>query len=214
MVTKAILRDRIRKVLSGGFPSDRDRVKDNEIILAIGDTMGELLKAQAMAITEDYDGDSSIEGSLVATYEGIPVERANGTNCKVKLPATPMYLPEHKGVFGVYPSGYPEKAFRFVPLGIYPIWIREKLVSPVSNQLFTWGNGYITIFQDLIGSGIEQVDVQLAISDIDKYSDNDVLPLSSDMVPALIEKVCTQFGMEPSTVRRESNIASPENTKQ
>jgi len=214
MVTKAILRDRIRKILSGGFPSDRDRVKDNEIILAIGDTMGELLKVQAMDITMNYDGDSSIEGALVATYEGLSVERANGTNCKVKLPATPMYLPEHMGFFGVYPSGYPEKAFRFVPLGIYPIWIREKLVSPVSNQLFTWGNGEITIFQDLIGDGIFQVDVQLAISDIDKYSDNDVLPLSSDMVPELIEKVCVQFGMEPSTQRRESNIPSPENTKQ
>lgn len=214
MVTKAILRDRIRKILSGGFPSDRDRVKDNEIILAIGDTMGALLKAQAMDITMNYDGDNSIEGSLIATYENNTVERANGTNCKIKLPASPMYLPEHMGVYSVYPSGQPDKAFRFVPPNIYPIWIKERLVSPVSNQLFTWSNGYITVYQDLIGDGIGSVDIQLAISDIDRYGPNDVLPLSSDMVPQLIEQVCTQFGMEPSTIRRETDAASPENMKQ
>ena len=214
MVTKSILRDRIRKILSGGYPSDRDRVKDNEIILAIGDVMGQILKTQALETTFTYDGESTIEGSLIATYENLQVVRANGTNCKVKMPASPMYLPEHMGVQSVYPSGQPEMAFRFIPSGIYNIWSKERLVSPLSNQLYTWDNSYITIFQDLIGAGIGFVDVQLAIADIDLYGDNDILPIGADMVPELINKVCAQFGMEPSTIRKESNTASPENTRQ
>lgn len=209
MVTKAILRDRIRKILSGGYPSDRDRVKDNEIILSIGDIMGELLKISAID-GMSVDGDTVIDGACVATYENITVEPDVNNTSKVKLPAYPMKLPDNMGVFSVYPSGQPQNEYIPIPTGIFYIWTKDRLVSPISMSLYYWDSRYIHIQSDLIGSGISTVDVKLCIMDIDTYDDNDVLPLSADQGAELIKRVCAQYGMESSTMRKESAVPSPE----
>jgi hypothetical protein len=210
MTTKGILVERIRRILAGGYPSDRDRIKDAEIALAIGPVANKLLKVEALNTSFVADGASTVEGSMIATYENIPVTRGYKLTAVAKLPATPIYMPEGLGVFSVYPSGRPDMEFIPVPAGIFNIWTKEALVNPISRRLYTWESGKVTIFDDLVGEGINTVDMKLCIVDINAAGDNDVLPVPPDMENDIISGVLLLLGVEPRTHRAESYQPSPE----
>ena len=117
MTTKSQLIERVRRILSGGYPSNRDRVKDAEIEKYLESAINRLLKMEMFNMTYTVDGMSIPDGVMLATYENIPVTLGLNDTCTAVLPTTPMYLPERMGVFSVYPSSYPEAEFIPIPSG-------------------------------------------------------------------------------------------------
>lgn len=217
--TKAILVERCRRLISAGFPSVYDRVRDPEIAAAIATVTNKMLAVSVLGTTFNVDGDSIPEGSVIATYTNIPVTagpvitQANGENpinsSIAKLPATPMYLPDRMGLFSVYPSGRPWNEYIPLPPGVYHQWMRDKLVSTVNRNLYEWSSGYVTVFDDLPGSGITKLDMKLCIMDISLMDANDPLPLPPEMEGEVIAAVVAMFRQEPANRRTESPQPEP-----
>jgi hypothetical protein len=65
--------ERVRRILSGGFPSNRDRVRDAEIRKHLESAMNRLLKTEILNTTFNIDGATIPDGIVIATYENLPV---------------------------------------------------------------------------------------------------------------------------------------------
>lgn len=210
MTTLKLLTERIRLILSGGYPSASDRVQDNAISHAIISACGRQLALSSLSVNYNMDGAGIPDGAMVATYYNRPVIRGNGSYCRVALPAVPMNMPERIGVFAIYPSGRPEEAFMFIPPALLNVWKGNKVLNPIDTIMFTWENKYADVYSDLIGAGIHEVDMKLCVADIAQQGDYDPLPISPDMELQVIEDVLKIFGLEPLTDRKEGREASPE----
>lgn len=214
VTTKAIFAEQILRILNGGFPSERDRVLEEEIKLAITDISNFVLKTEILNISYNLDNGSIIEGSAIVTYENIKVKRSvpygDIITATADMPATPMMLPDQSGVFQVYPSGRPHLQYKYIPSGMVSAWLNNKVVSPLHKNLFTWNSGKITIFNDLFGQSFDEIDVQLVVSPLEKAGDNDPLPLSPELRDKVLIGVLARFGYEPKTVRKETDQPSPQ----
>jgi len=210
--TKNQMIERIRRVLSGGYPSTRDRVRDPEIEKHLESVINTLLKVEMFNMTYTTDGMTIPDGVMIGTYEGVPIVGGLDDTCYVILPATPMYLPEKMGVFSVYPSNYPQNEFIPIPAGQYYILQQIKEVNSLLGRVpYVWDGRKITIYRNLIGDGVFTVDMKLAIADLSQYGANDPLPLSPELEAQAIDAVVKLYMVEPRTIRDESFQASPEN---
>lgn len=213
VVTKKILIEEIRRILSGGNPSSRDRVKDAEIALAITDAANVLLKAEATS-TMAVQGQPNIDGLAIVLYEGIPLER--GVNwdktrtAQVALPVRPMMLKDGQSVQAVYPTGLPHLGYFYIPEGIFRSWMSSRYVAPLHKRFYTYSGNKIIIYDDLFSSGESpSVDIKLVVADINSVGDNDPLPILPEHRAAIIKSVIDMYSVEPDTNRRETDQLSP-----
>lgn len=212
MTTKSQLIERVRRILSGGYPSNRDRVKDAEIEKHLESAINRLLKMEMFNMTYTIDGMSIPDGVMLATYENIPVVGGLNDTCTATLPVTPMYLPERMGVFSVYPTSYPEAEFIPIPSGQYYILQQVKEINSLLGRVpYIWDGKKLTIYRNLIGDGVFSIDIKLAVADLSTVGPNDPLPLSPELEEQAIQACAQIFLAEPRTIRDESLEASPEN---
>lgn len=212
MTTKSQLIERVRRILSGGYPSNRDRVKDAEIEKYLESAINRLLKMEMFNMTYTVDGMTIPDGVMLGTYENIPVVGGLNDTCTATLPVTPMYLPERMGVFSVYPSSYPEAEFIPIPSGQYYILQQVKEINSLLGRVpYIWDGRKLTIYRNLIGDGVFTIDIKLAVADLSTIGPNDPLPLSPELEEQAIQACVQIFLTEPRTVRDESLEASPEN---
>lgn len=213
MATKAILKERIRRILDGGFPSTRSRTRDAEIELAISDVANKLLKTEVLSINFNLDGGTVVDGAAIATYENIQVNRSEKygdiVTAEFNLPASPLMLPEGIGVYEVYPSGMPHLSLNYIPSGNMKYWVSNRYVNPLHRKLFTVNGKKVTIYDDWFGVGYTTVDVQLVISDISTMSENEPLPIPSDFIDEIVARVLALFTQSSDTNRRETEQPSP-----
>ena len=214
VLTKKLIAEEIRLLLSGGFPSIRDREKDRQIMLAVADAANELLKVEALNTTFNLENGSTIGGFLYATYTNIPVKRGvnygEARTAVAEMPVMPMNLPNGMGIGSIYPSGMPFNEFLPIPTGMINIWLRNKMVSPLHSRLYTFDSMKVTIFSDLFSSTPAEVDMKLAISDINKMGENEILPIPPEYKNKIIEIARARFEM-PDTKRKETDEPSPSN---
>jgi hypothetical protein len=212
MTTKSQLIERVRRILSGGYPSNRDRVKDAEIEKQLESAINRLLKVEMFNMTYTTDGMTIPDGVMIGTYENIPVTQGLNDTCFATLPVTPMYLPEKMGVFSVYPSSYPEAEFIPIPSGQYYILQQIKEINSLLGRVpYVWDGRKLIIYRNLIGDGIFSIDLKLAVADLSTLGPNDPLPLSPELEEQAIQACAQIFLAEPRTIRDESLEASPEN---
>ena len=212
MTTVAQMIERVRRILSGGFPSNRDRVRDAEIRKHLESAMNRLLKTEILNTTFNIDGATIPDGIVIATYENLPVTGGLNDTCVVQMPVTPMYLPEGMGLFSIYPSSYPELEFIPIPSGQYYILQQIKEVNSLLGRVpYNWDGKKVTIYRNIIGDGMFTVDMKLSVADLSVLEDNDPLPLSPELEEQAIQAVVSIYMSEPRTIRDESFQASPEN---
>lgn len=212
-VSKKILTERVRRLLSSGFPSTSDRVQNAEITLAIGSVANTLMKGVMFTDVVNADGESIPPGVMIATYPGNPVQRGPGNKSTIALPAQPVNIIERQGVFSVYPSNSvaPElEEFLPLPPGTLGFWKEQKLINPLSYITYTAEQRTVVVDYDLIGAGITQVDMKLCIFDISSYDDNEPLPITPDQEMQIIDAVVEMYSQEPRDRRSESNQPQPE----
>lgn len=206
--------ERIRRIASGGNPSDRDRVRDADIRAALPGAISAALKMEILSTNYQIDGGSIPDGIVIATFEKQPVSFAGGNRSRVKLPVAPMLLPERIGVFSVYPSGYPEREFIPIPAGLVNMWLSDHAVSTIRQGIYSWEQKTITVYEDLIAAGVEEVDIKICCVSPDVLEDNDPLPLPAELEEAVITSVLQILNVMPRTERNESMQPNPKPAEQ
>lgn len=213
-LTKRMITEEIRRVAMGGFLSDRDRVRDGEIMLAVNEVTNKILKVQALDTAFNIEGGNNISGLVMATYDGITVSR--GLNYgKIKtvtavLPTTPYLLPDSMGIWSLYPDGNPLEEFYPIPIGMVSAWIQDDRVSNLISNTYTQSGNKVIIFSDLFGVNNPQVSMTLCVLDINGLGDNDPLPVPPEYLADIVDGVLERY-KEPDTVRKETDQPSPSN---
>lgn len=213
--TKGQMIERIRRILSGGFPSTRDRVQDVEIEKHMESAMNRLLKAEMFNVTYNMDGDSIPQGVMIATYGNLPaVGTLNKPSFLVKIPVTPQYLPDGMGVFRVNDELSPTNEFVPIPPGQINILTGSGESSSLYSQRvgYTWEGAYVRIWMTATNATLgADYEMQLCVVNLATLASNGVLPLTPDLEEAVIDAVVKAYVNEVRTIRDESFQGSPEN---
>ena len=202
------LTELIRRNLSGGFPSDMDRVKDAEIQMHINSVASALLRKEVFDTTFATDGAYIPEGCVLSTFT-VDVNRGVNNYGVAKLPITPMMLPNRIGVYSVYPAGQPEREFIPLPPNVVYQVRKDKLLNPINRKCYSWDGDTITVFDDIVGSGITKLDVKLCAMDISTLSLDDILPLPPELISEIAVAVANIYRQPDTKQRTESNQPQP-----
>lgn len=211
-LTKRMIAEEIRRVAMGGFLSDRDRVREGEIYLAINEVTNKILKVQAMDTMYNIEGGSNLSGLVLATFSNITVTR--GVNygrvktAVAELPITPYLLPNGMGVYSLYPEGMPFEEFYPIPIGMISAWLKDSRVSGLIDNTYSLQGNKLIIFSDLFASGNPEVGMTLAILDINGLGENDILPIPPEYLDDIVNAVIARY-QEPDTKRKETDQPSP-----
>jgi hypothetical protein len=214
--TKGQMIERIRRILSGGFPSTRDRIRDAEIEKHMESAMNRLLKAEMFNVTYNMDGDSIPQGVMIATYTNLPASGiVNDPSYTVKIPVTPQYLPDGMGVFKVIvKNSLPSAELIPIPPGQYGILNGSGESSSLISQRigYTWEGPNVRVWQTATLTTLAQLfEMQLCVVSLNSLSSTSVLPLTPDLEEAVIDAVVKAYVNEVRTIRDESFQGSPEN---
>lgn len=205
--TRGILVERVLKAANGGTAATNMRVTRAQAAYELNAAIAKLLKAQ---VYEGFsEGQSTVDGAMIATYENVPFSRRGRGKTAFDLPATPMRIPGGIGVYRVYPSGQPEKEYIPVEAGLMFTVTRNKVLSPIGKGCYEYKSGKIWVNDDAVGAGVQTVDMELCVSDIMSLSDNEPLPIPADMEADAIIAVLQLFGVEVPTERADNKAASP-----
>lgn len=213
MVTKSQQIELVRRVLSGGNPSSRDRVRDAEIEKTLEGAINSLLKTEAFNVTYNFDGASIPDGTLLATYEQqVPTTTTQyGAKAYLNLPATPVMLPERLGVFYVARAGA-EPGTEYIPItmGQYALLkAANEFSSLLSRNPYVWEGRRIYLYDSGPIQPSDRFDIKLCIADLSTYGPNDPLPLSPELAVQARQMVVDVYMTEPRTIRDEGLELSP-----
>lgn len=102
ITTKYTLMQQVQNLLNGGDPSAAARVQPAYIMKIIEQLINKKLKIDYFN-THLPSGETIPDGSAIATYDKVPVERYKGRYSRAMLPATPISLPRGMGIYFVGP---------------------------------------------------------------------------------------------------------------
>jgi hypothetical protein len=199
MSTKRTLSDQILRRLGAGNPSVASKVHPLEIDKAVEQVLNAKLRVQHF---ESLGLDSNIpEGCVLANYEAVPVISWNGIS-KSTLPAIPVSLPKNMGVFRISKANDPMAGgFIPVPAGQFSHVLTQRLMSDLLGQIGYEVRGKeIWYTKDLPAQvpSITTVNMQLAVLDISRYSDYELLPINADLEAEVVDIVYKMFAGEPN----------------
>jgi hypothetical protein len=211
MATRVTIREQILRRISAGNPSVASKVHPLEVEKAVEQVLNALLRIQHF---ETLGLDSNIpEGCVLANYEAVPVVSFNGIS-KSTLPAIPVSLPKNMGVFRISKADDPlASGFIPVPAGQMSHVLTQRLMSDLLGQIGYEVRGKeIWYTKDLPAQvpSIASVNMQLAVLDISRYSDYELLPINADLEAQVVDTVYKMFAGEPS---RPQVIDSTSDTK-
>lgn len=219
VVTIGRLSEEILTMLSGGAIQLATNISQNEIKIAIGQVVNQLLKVEHFTVNEKM-GEKIPNGSVLGLYEGIAVTIWNGKS-KSTLPIKPIKLPRNMGVWAIYPKyttiGDYELDKEFIPLqmgqgGLLKSQLQiSDLLGQVGYEVF----GDSIIFTKNIKELFPEVTLamRLAIMDVSQYGDWDMLPILPEQewqVKQEVIKLYSGVGIQDlvvdSTSKQQQNI--------
>jgi len=190
-----LLAEQSMKLIEGGTRSAGASITFNEVKLACGNVINQLLKTEYLSINGKV-GEVIPNGTTLGLYEDIDVVSYNGKS-KARLPIKPIKLPRNMGIWAIYPKydslGSYELDKEFIPLqmGQGALIKSQPLISDLMGQVGYENFGMDVIFTRDLPSEHEYVKVamRLAIMDISLYSDYEPLPILPEQEFEVINQV-------------------------
>jgi hypothetical protein len=200
-ISKKVIAEQIKYRIAAGYPDYSDAVLEDDIYVAIGQKLNAKFKLEYFDTTLP-SGETIPNGASLATYESIPVVSLSNSRSKAVLPVTPISLPRNMGVFSIED---PNGEVSFIPLlPTQRILLKQQpLINDLLGQVGYEVKGKVLEFtKDLSLFGINAVTMQLAVMDINLYSETDVLPIPADREEEIVNELYEQFA--PIEARAEA----------
>lgn len=191
-----ILAEQAMKLIEGGTRSAGSSVTFNEIKIACGNVINQLLKTEYLSINGKV-GEVIPNGTTLGLYENIDVVSYNGKS-KATLPIKPIKLPRNMGVWAIYakydPSdiGYDlDKEFIPLQMGQGSLIKSQPLLNDLMGQVGYENFGMDVIFTKDLKTLFPNIKLamRLAIMDISMYSDFDPLPILPEQQWQVVNEV-------------------------
>lgn len=168
-----------------------------EARLYVIQSINQILKIQYLEAFKE--GHVEVPRSSIATYENIPVitdPNASGYAI-LTLPAFPIRLPMDLGVYEIHQSGQPLNAY--IPIvGMDHQLFAENPAAVLEGHVGYYVDGKIVRFTENITAGlapVTQVTVKLLIQNLDKITEDELLPLSADQHAEVVKLALLMLGV-------------------
>lgn len=211
MTTKRLLADQLLIKLDGGFPDIASKVLKEDLFLAIEQWINAKFKLKHFSETL-ASGESIPEGVSLATYSSITVDTVNDKSV-VTLPIVPISLPRNLGVYDINDGN----GYSFIPLqrGQISMLGAEFMLNTLLGQIcYDVVGKQVRFSQNIKLLGIDTVDMDLMVFDMDLYSETDPLPLPKDMEAQLVDDLYKSYVPVQSQPSLVSNYPIPNNNNQ
>jgi hypothetical protein len=185
--------EQIQRIVSGGDPSNTQRVTIPEIRIAIGQVINRLLKMERLVNYQEGER-SPVVDAAIAEYDNVAVTTYKDTS-SCTLPVIPLHLTRGRGVWHVSKTDSPHDPFIPLQPGQWSLVKNHRLLGEISGITGYEIRGNKLIFtENLPGQGVSEVLIRLLVNDFDSYSDTDILPIPADMEMTVIEEVLKLLG--------------------
>ena len=209
VITIGRMVEEIKNMLDGGFSPVAATISHNEIKIAIGQVANQLLKINYFQVNTQL-GETIPNGTVLGLYENIPVTKWNN-KAVATLPIKPIQLRRNMGIFSVFDSTNPETEYIPFQMGQANLIRGQRLLNELSGHTGYENFGDQIVFHKDITNGETDVKVsmRLAIMDVSKYGDYDILPILPEM-EFEIKKQVFDFYMKQPTADRLVDSTSDE----
>lgn len=180
MVTLNIITEQINRLYSRYIDKDNSKLDDREIRLHVCQVVNTLFKL------EHLNGFNS--EAAIGVYN---LTSNKGETDYVKLPVSPISLPEGQGVHRVYKTGCPWKPYIPIRSGDFDV-VQGTVTEFLEGQVGYYREGMFLRFTRSIP---DEITVKLIVSDPSKIGGNDPLPIPSDMELEVIKGVFQLLGL-------------------
>ena len=195
VVTIYRLAEQSMKLIEGGNRAVGSSVTFNEVKIACGNVINQLLKTEYFTINAKM-AETIPNGTCLGLYEDIDVVSYNGKS-KATLPIKPIKLPRNMGIWAIYPKydplGVYELDKEFIPLqmGQGALINSQPLINNLLGQVGYENFGLDVIFTKDLKTLFPNIKLamRLAIMDISLYGDWDVLPILPEQEWQVIQEV-------------------------
>lgn len=223
VVTIYRLAESCLSLIEGGDPAAASSLTFNEIKIACGNVINQLLKTEYFSVNV-ASRESIPNGLCLGLYENIQVFSYNGKS-KATLPIKPIKLPRNMGIWGIYPK-YDEISYydfdkEFIPLqmGQGSLAKSQPLINDLLGQIGYENYGMDIIFTKDIKTMYPDITLamRLVIMDINLYSDWDPLPVLPEQEWQIIQEVYKLYSTQAipdkivdPTVDEQKGIPTPQ----
>lgn len=190
-MTRAIIVEQILRLLDGGRNARNGRWKMQEILLSISEVRNAL--AREYFFMSLKNGDSYIDAVWLSTYDNVDVYKDTGRNLWYSnLPATPIALPDGKGINMV--SYQKDQYNQFIPLKNGSMW----MFGEVGGEMDLQGNtgffqeGKKIYFPNYQSTGYDKVLIKL-VADSADLGDDDFFAVPPDAMEQIVKTVVSMY---------------------
>lgn len=219
VVTIYRLAEECFRLIEGGNPAVASSISINELKIACGQVINQLLKVEYLQINSKI-GEVIPNGSVLGLYT-VPVTKYKDRS-QASLPIKPIKLPRNMGVFSIFPEDEPDKEFIPLQMGQYSL-IRSQvgfndLLGQVGYEVY--GDKVIFTKDLTIPRETVNVNMRLVVMDIAAYGDFDILPILPEMEIQVKQEVYKLYISQSipdkvvdSTVKENKNIPLKEQSQ-
>jgi hypothetical protein len=196
VVTIYRLAEQAMKLIEGGTRSAGSSITFNEVKIACGNVINQLLKTEYFTVNAKM-GEVIPNGVTLGLYEDIQVLSNNGKSI-AKLPIKPLKLPRNMGIWAIYPKynatdiGYDlDKEFIPLQMGQGSLIKSQPLINDLLGQVGYENFGMDIIFTKDLKTLFPTITLamRLAIMDISLYGDYEPLPILPEQEWEVINQV-------------------------
>ena len=196
MITKYKLAEQIQRIYARFL--DRDNPSDvidiREVKLVLEQSINKVLKLQ---VAESFKaGFVDVPRCNLIEYTCVVTSEPDNTRAYIELPAVPLTLPLDMGVWSI--ASATGALTPYIPIPAQDVLVFGTIatgnnVSYLEGQVGYYVQGKRVYFTkditQVANGGITSVKTNLVVSDFDKFTDNELLPISPEVVTAVINDV-------------------------
>lgn len=184
-------------LIEGNDPPAASSIGFGELKLSCMQVINKILKTEYFSINGKI-GEAIPNGSVLGLYEGITVAQYGNGRSKCSLPIKPLNLPRNIGVFSVFRTSDPGNEFIPLQMGQANLLKSQPMINDILGQIGYEVFGNEVVFtKDLTQLyPDETLSMRLAVLDISKYDDYDILPVPPEYEWDIITEVYKMYSTQ------------------
>jgi hypothetical protein len=191
MATKKQIAEQAQRIILGGTPTADREIDIRDIMLyldQIRDTRIRIDVWNGIKI-----GDYDISSDYFSQYENVSLQTDTAKNLRyITLPASPIDLPQERGLHSISPMQNQEEAFVRIPTASMALY-RGKLSFNTETLTYYWQIGSKVYFKN-VDTMLSKVLVTMAASSKD-IAESATYPVPPDVESELLEQVIKTFAI-------------------
>jgi hypothetical protein len=212
------LAEQAYSLIEGGDPGVASSISINELKISVGQVINQKLRIDYFNAGLKL-GEAIPNSTVIAKYDNVLVTQNGTGRSKATLPVKPLSLPRNMGVWSIYIPNEPEKEFIPLQMGQSNLLKSQLMINDLLGQVGYEVRGLDIYFtKDLTqmsyvtisGVRFTYVNVELAILDVSKYGDYDILPVPPEMEWEIVQEVYKLYITQPIADKIVSATAKEE----